>query len=42
MDIAEMLVLYARMQVPKVGATTMDRPEWIAANPFAALRPIAL
>ena len=33
MDIAEMLV-FARMAGSKVGATTMDRPEWIAANPL--------
>tara|TARA_R110002012_G_scaffold40122_2_gene110667 strand:+ start:3564 stop:5444 length:1881 start_codon:yes stop_codon:yes gene_type:complete len=33
MDIPEMLV-FARMAGSKVGATTMDRPEWIAANPL--------
>ena len=33
MDITEMLV-FARMAGSKVGATTMDRPEWIAANPL--------
>lgn len=33
MDRAEMLV-FARMAGSKVGATTMDRPEWIAANPL--------
>lgn len=33
MDMAEMLV-FARMAGSKVGATTMDRPEWIAANPL--------
>jgi secreted PhoX family phosphatase len=30
---AEMLV-FARMAGSKVGATTMDRPEWIAVNPL--------
>ncbi|MCT4654535.1 MAG: PhoX family phosphatase [Cohaesibacter sp.] len=29
------IVVYARMAGSKVGATTMDRPEWIAANPTA-------
>lgn len=33
MDMAEMLI-FARMAGSKVGATTMDRPEWIAANPL--------
>ncbi|MCQ0091254.1 PhoX family phosphatase [Roseovarius sp. M141] len=33
MDMAEMLV-FARMAGSKVGATTMDRPEWIAVNPL--------
>lgn len=33
MDIAEVLV-FARMAGSKVGATTMDRPEWIATNPL--------
>ena len=33
MEMAEMLV-FARMAGSKVGATTMDRPEWIAANPL--------
>ncbi|PYC46380.1 transcriptional initiation protein Tat [Litorivita pollutaquae] len=33
MDMAQMLV-FARMAGSKVGATTMDRPEWIAANPL--------
>ncbi len=33
MDMAEMLV-FVRMAGSKVGATTMDRPEWIAANPL--------
>jgi len=33
MAIEEILV-FARMAGSKVGATTMDRPEWIAANPL--------
>lgn len=33
MEMAEILV-FARMAGSKVGATTMDRPEWIAANPL--------
>lgn len=33
MDMAQILV-FARMAGSKVGATTMDRPEWIAANPL--------
>ncbi|OUS20269.1 transcriptional initiation protein Tat [Rhodobacterales bacterium 59_46_T64] len=33
MDMAQLLV-FARMAGSKVGATTMDRPEWIAANPL--------
>ena len=33
MAMDEMLV-FARMAGSKVGATTMDRPEWIAANPL--------
>ncbi|WP_136439851.1 PhoX family protein [Pacificoceanicola onchidii] len=32
MEIADLLV-HARMAGSKVGATTMDRPEWIAVNP---------
>ncbi|MBY6157879.1 PhoX family protein [Pseudooceanicola nitratireducens] len=35
MSAAEILV-FARMAGSKVGATTMDRPEWIAANPLNA------
>ncbi|MGR3570610.1 PhoX family protein [Brevirhabdus sp.] len=35
MPIEEMLI-FARMAGSKVGATTMDRPEWIAANPLRA------
>lgn len=34
MDAAESLI-YARMGASTVGATTMDRPEWISTNPFA-------
>ncbi|MFD1509234.1 PhoX family protein [Lacimonas salitolerans] len=34
MELAEILI-FARMAGSKVGATTMDRPEWIAANPHA-------
>lgn len=33
MSVQETLV-YARIAADKIGATTMDRPEWIAANPF--------
>ena len=35
MTVEEILV-FARMAGSKVGATTMDRPEWIAANPLKA------
>lgn len=35
MELAEILI-FARMAASKVGATTMDRPEWISANPNAA------
>lgn len=34
MDQAEILI-FTRMAASKVGATTMDRPEWVACNPFA-------
>ena len=34
MSIGEMLV-FARVAASKLGATTMDRPEWVAANPHA-------
>ncbi len=34
MELAEILI-FTRMAGSKVGATTMDRPEWIAANPHA-------
>jgi len=33
-SLAEVLI-FARMAASAVGATTMDRPEWIAANPHA-------
>ncbi|MBN2761234.1 MAG: PhoX family phosphatase [Rhodobacteraceae bacterium] len=35
MPLAEILV-FTRMAASKVGATTMDRPEWISVNPNAA------
>jgi len=35
MELADMLV-HARIAGTKVGATTMDRPEWIAAHPMKA------
>jgi len=31
----EEILIYSRMAGSKVGATTMDRPEWIAVNPVA-------
>ncbi len=34
MDEAE-IAIYTRMAASKVGATTMDRPEWVAVNPVA-------
>ncbi|WP_029065312.1 PhoX family phosphatase [Labrenzia sp. DG1229] len=30
------IVIHARLAASKVGATTMDRPEWVAANPNKA------
>jgi len=35
MDLAE-ICIHTRQAASKVGATTMDRPEWIAANPHKA------
>ncbi len=34
MDAAEILI-FSRMAASRVGATTMDRPEWVAVNPVA-------
>ncbi len=34
MDEAE-IAIYTRMAASKVGATTMDRPEWVAVNPVS-------
>jgi len=34
MDAAE-IAIFTRMAASKVGATTMDRPEWVAVNPVA-------
>lgn len=33
---AEEILCFTRMAASKVGATTMDRPEWVAANPLKA------
>ena len=30
------ICMFTRMAASKVGATTMDRPEWVAANPLKA------
>jgi len=30
------IAIFTRLAASKVGATTMDRPEWVAANPFKA------
>ena len=35
MDATDILI-YTRMAASAVGATTMDRPEWVAVNPIAA------
>ncbi|WP_411892787.1 PhoX family protein [Yoonia sp. SDW83-1] len=35
MDEAE-IAIFSRVAASKVGATTMDRPEWVAVNPVAA------
>ncbi|MGF6861116.1 secreted PhoX family phosphatase [Rhodobacteraceae bacterium MBR-64] len=35
MTMAEMLI-FARVAASRVGATTMDRPEWVAVNPIKA------
>ncbi len=39
---ADEAMVYARMAASKVGATTMDRPEWVAANPNKAEVYVAL
>ncbi|MFW2589491.1 PhoX family protein [Sagittula sp. SSi028] len=41
MDAAEILV-FTRMAASAVGATTMDRPEWVAVNPLKAEAYVAL
>jgi uncharacterized protein len=33
---AAMIAIHTRMAASQVGATTMDRPEWVAVNPLAA------
>ena len=33
---ADETLVFARVAADKIGATTMDRPEWVAANPFKA------
>lgn len=35
-------LIYARVAASQVGATTMDRPEWVAANPHKAEAYVAL
>lgn len=32
----EETLVFARIAADRIGATTMDRPEWVAANPFKA------
>ncbi len=41
MDATEILV-FTRLAASAVGATTMDRPEWVAVNPIAAEAYVAL
>jgi hypothetical protein len=36
------ICIYTRLAASKVGATTMDRPEWVAANPNNILGLTAL
>ena len=39
---ADETLVFARIAASKVGATTMDRPEWVAANPHKAEAYVAL
>jgi uncharacterized protein len=39
---AAMVAIHTRMAASKVGATTMDRPEWVAVNPVAIEAYVAL
>jgi uncharacterized protein len=39
---AAMIAIHTRMAASKVGATTMDRPEWVAVNPVAIEAYVAL
>ena len=39
---ADETLVFARMAASKVGATTMDRPEWVAANPHKVEAYVAL
>lgn len=39
---ADETLVFARVAASKVGATTMDRPEWVAANPHKAEAYVAL
>ena len=41
MSLPEVLV-YTRATASKMGATTMDRPEWVAVNPAKAEAYVAL
>ena len=36
MESMEEVLLFARVAASRLGATTMDRPEWVAVNPLAA------